>query len=838
MAFRLLPDLFQQTITVNGQPAVGYVLKSYIYNTTTPSALYTNSAGSASATSFTLNSRGAPQSASGTEISLYGDTNQTAGYKIVLEDADGAVVRTYEGPVFPASGIEGATTYMLDSVADLKAASPAATIDQVYVRGYHGSWADTSTGPVGGAYWHRTGSTGTAGTGPAASNGRYSLYDATGAQWELSRSQGLDILKFGARVDGTTDCSTVFQDAATYQRFIKVPGGYRFRIDAPIYVGYDTSILGDTDNYGGSIILVTGDSDTFVCHTSPDSGSSTTTTRNRFKNLRFMGYPGETVSGDFYCINLQDNAYMHRVEDCVFGDALQPTFGQMKGGVKCTGGSVLSFVRVISLSQPTTVTWTGYALHLTDCIDVNIDDCQFERGGIVHLENCNVVSIDSAHCESQTIEVIASMDVSIRDYTGVDCRVEIDERSIVHFDNYQQINTELYAHPAAISFENSRPANGPRSHVTFNPTSEFSPVRPRWNGAAYNSQRPWVLPETNCHYLALVRFHKTTVAASAQTATPLWVENGTGTTIYSYGSVTLPAHVGASLTNNETHYPQAVWCSAAVISPTAGQLASLDTTFEANIWAAKCLNDNPNFVSDVAGWSSNPTSGLSARTNCTVAHDAVDQQMVITPTAAGAWSVTQWPKLPDWCHGKNVLLCIQGEWDDLTPVVVSNNSAHNGGDGARSFGVEYVTESGKKICWVLCRSFNTNALLYSAISIGGYTNNGTDIVIDWAAMVCVDPDADTGYSAEITLTSLDTTPSLAGGNYFVTANAGATTITVFDDMKNGQEKWVRVNDANTTLDLSGTTMKGNNGSDYVAASGDMLHVKMIGGNQYITIIQG
>lgn len=103
MAWRLLPDLFQQTITVNGQPAVGYVLRAYLYNTTTPAAIATNSAGTGQATSFTLNSRGAPQSSLGTEVSLFVDTTQTAGYKFTVEDSNGAVVRTYEGPVFAAT---------------------------------------------------------------------------------------------------------------------------------------------------------------------------------------------------------------------------------------------------------------------------------------------------------------------------------------------------------------------------------------------------------------------------------------------------------------------------------------------------------------------------------------------------------------------------------------------------------------------------------------------------------------------------------------------------------------------------------------------------------------
>lgn len=122
MSWRLLPDVFQQTITVNGQAAVGYTIEAFIFNTTTPTPLATDSAGAGQATSFTLNSRGAPQASNGTEVSLYCDTTLTEGLKLVLKDADGAIVRTYAGPVYaPASSgdlVAGSITYGGGSVED------------------------------------------------------------------------------------------------------------------------------------------------------------------------------------------------------------------------------------------------------------------------------------------------------------------------------------------------------------------------------------------------------------------------------------------------------------------------------------------------------------------------------------------------------------------------------------------------------------------------------------------------------------------------------------------------------------------------------------------------
>lgn len=88
---------------------------------------------------------------------------------------------------------------------------------------------------------------------------------------------------------------------------------------------------------------------------------------------------------------------------------------------------------------------------------------------------------------------------------------------------------------------------------------------------------------------------------------------------------------------------------------------------------------------------------------------------------------------------------------------------------------------------------------------------------------------------ETTFSANDTTPDVSGGVRFVTANASGTVVTTFDGGVAGQEIWVRVNDANTTFDFSGTTLKGNGGSDRVAASGDTLHCIYDGTNWHCTV---
>lgn len=90
---------------------------------------------------------------------------------------------------------------------------------------------------------------------------------------------------------------------------------------------------------------------------------------------------------------------------------------------------------------------------------------------------------------------------------------------------------------------------------------------------------------------------------------------------------------------------------------------------------------------------------------------------------------------------------------------------------------------------------------------------------------------------EQTLTANSATPSVASGRLFVTANTNPTSYTNFTGGVQGQEICVRVNDANTTFDLSSTSLKGNNGVDYAATSGDVIFAKLIGSNWFCTICE-
>ena len=82
------------------------------------------------------------------------------------------------------------------------------------------------------------------------------------------------------------------------------------------------------------------------------------------------------------------------------------------------------------------------------------------------------------------------------------------------------------------------------------------------------------------------------------------------------------------------------------------------------------------------------------------------------------------------------------------------------------------------------------------------------------------------------ITSGDTSPSVKNGRFFSTANAGATIITTFDDGYVGQVITVKFTGAppNTTIDFTGTTLKGNVGVDWVPGNGDFMNCTYDGTN--------
>jgi len=74
----------------------------------------------------------------------------------------------------------------------------------------------------------------------------------------------------------------------------------------------------------------------------------------------------------------------------------------------------------------------------------------------------------------------------------------------------------------------------------------------------------------------------------------------------------------------------------------------------------------------------------------------------------------------------------------------------------------------------------------------------------------------------VSFTDQDDTPSVANANIFKTANTASTTITMFNDGKTGQRIEVIVGDDYTTIDFTGTNLKGNDGNDWSPDLNDRL----------------
>lgn len=73
-----------------------------------------------------------------------------------------------------------------------------------------------------------------------------------------------------------------------------------------------------------------------------------------------------------------------------------------------------------------------------------------------------------------------------------------------------------------------------------------------------------------------------------------------------------------------------------------------------------------------------------------------------------------------------------------------------------------------------------------------------------------------------TFAANDATPSVAGAGLCLTANTSATTVTAFDDGHIGQDIVVVISDAYTTIDFTGTSLKGNAGVNWSPGNGDFM----------------
>lgn len=136
MAWVLGEPTVQQYFDSAGAPLTGGSIEFYVTGTSTPAAVASDSAGVTTATSYTLNANGAPQTSGGTAIALFFDNSIT--YKIVRKDASGVAIDPtidpYSAPASSAVTASFSTTveHQLGSAAD---ASNIFTLVNTYTPG-------------------------------------------------------------------------------------------------------------------------------------------------------------------------------------------------------------------------------------------------------------------------------------------------------------------------------------------------------------------------------------------------------------------------------------------------------------------------------------------------------------------------------------------------------------------------------------------------------------------------------------------------------------------------------------------------------------------------------
>lgn len=229
MSYLLGEPTVQQYFDANGDPLASGTIEFYLAGTSTPTPIYSDSAGTSLGTSVTLNSIGAPQSGGGTAVALFFDTNII--YKIARKDSAGTAIAPTIEPFYP-DGIVGVSVE--PSFSEAYAASHI-SIDSITTVSFFPSWEGTTTGPKGGATYHRDGTTGTASTAYSDNSG---FYDTNGDGFSLAKDGEFNVYQFGGVDDDSTINTTPVQNALNYLTADK--GGI---VTVPRYCNFDLSLL-------------------------------------------------------------------------------------------------------------------------------------------------------------------------------------------------------------------------------------------------------------------------------------------------------------------------------------------------------------------------------------------------------------------------------------------------------------------------------------------------------------------------------------------------------------------------------------------------------------------
>jgi hypothetical protein len=119
-----------------------------------------------------------------------------------------------------------------------------------------------------------------------------------------------------------------------------------------------------------------------------------------------------------------------------------------------------------------------------------------------------------------------------------------------------------------------------------------------------------------------------------------------------------------------------------------------------------------------------------------------------------------------------------------------------------------------------------------------FNNNAPSVFTDWDFDNNYGSAAGTAYQTGFDtalLTVNSTAPSVKNGHYFILQNTNPTTITNFTNGIIGQTIFIQVDDNNTTLDFTSSSLKGYEGADLKLSSGDFIKGTFNGGAWYLDV---
>lgn len=182
-----------------------------------------------------------------------------------------------------------------------------------------------------------------------------------------------------------------------------------------------------------------------------------------------------------------------------------------------------------------------------------------------------------------------------------------------------------------------------------------------------------------------------------------------------------------------------------------------------------------------------------------------------------------------------------GMYDRQATVVIRNNTAAHSGQvlisASTGFRNHRIIEGNRFLLPTFAGATTATAAdIFQDIAhpSPGYRREIRDNVV-----VAVDGTIhDIAQSEDNYLPNNDATPDVSSGNVWRVFNTNPTTYTDLDGLaQDGETKFIHFENANTTIDFSGTNLIGNNGVDWTPATGDAMRCTYYNNKWYCSIIE-